>query len=331
MLHTYFEIRQIFKVLTFTRLWNLFILLNSYLLSILFKTPFIWANPFAITIEPITTCNLNCEECPTGKKTLTRPSGKIKIELFKKLIDQISKKTFYLNLYLQGEPFLHPEITEMITYAVSKKMFVCISTNGHFLDTDYCDKIVRSKLQKIIISLDGATEETYLKYRIGGDFNKVKNGIKNIVDTKNNLKSSTPEIIIQTLVNKYNEHEIYLLKQITKYLGANKLSLKSMQIYNNYEYLPNAKKFKRYSKNKDGNFVINKILKNNCFRLWSNAVFTFDGNIISCCYDKNAEHNFGNIINNNFNELWNNSEFNLFRFSVLKDRKKHQICKNCTE
>lgn len=331
MLLPNFEIKQILKVLTFNRLWNLIILLNSYWLSVLFKKSFVWAYPYSITIEPITTCNLYCEECPTGKKTLTRSSGKIELELFKKLIDQVSKKTFYLNLYLQGEPFLHPEITEMIKYAINKKMFVCVSTNGHFLDTDNCLKVVKSDLQKIIISLDGATEETYLKYRTGGNFNKVINGIKNMSDIKKNLKLNSPEIVLQMLVNKYNEHEIPLVKQLTIKLGANKLLLKSMQIYNNFDFLPNSKNFKRYIKNNNGDFEINKKLKNSCYRLWSNAVFTFDGNIISCCYDKNAEYNFGNIIKNDFKELWKNTEFNLFRLSVLKNRKKHQICQNCTE
>ncbi len=338
LLHKHFEIKQIFKVLTFNRFCNLFLLINSYLLSVIIKKPILWAYPFAITIEPITNCNLSCEECPTGKKTLTRPLGKISLEFFKKIVDEVYKKTFYLNLYLQGEPFIHPDIIEMLEYAVNKKMFVCISTNGHFLDSETCSKIVKSGIQKLIISLDGATEETYLKYRIGGDFNKVTVGIKNLSDSKKKLKSNTPEIIIQMLINKYNEHEISIAKDLTCNLGANKFVLKTMQIYNDFDFLPDSKKFKRYLKSNNGSFVINRKIHNRCYRLWSNAVFTFDGNIIPCCFDKNAEYKFGNInvgensnMGRKFKELWTSDDFNNFRSSVLKNRKKHQICQNCTE
>jgi len=331
MLNNYFELKQIIKTLSIKRLWNLILLYKSYLLSLIIKKPFVWAYPFAITIEPTTMCNLFCEECPTGKKTLTRSTGKIELSLFENIIEQVYKKTFYLNLYLQGEPFIHPEIIEMIKYAVNKKMFVCISTNGHFLNSETCSEIVKSGIQKIIVSLDGATEETYLKYRKGGDFTKIKNGIKELSVCKNQLNSNTPEIVLQMLVNKYNENEISLVQKLKENLGANKLELKTMQIYFDYNFLPNTIIFKRYIKDSDGKFVLNKKLRNHCYRIWSNAVFTFDGYIIPCCFDKNAEQKFGNINNDTFNKLWRSINFNKFRLSILKDRKKYEICRNCTE
>lgn len=325
------EFFQIIKVLSKKRLWNLIVLYKSYILSLILNKPFVWAYPYAITIEPTTMCNLFCEECPTGKKTLTRQTGKMELSLFSNIIEQVYKKTFYLNLYLQGEPFLHPKIIAMFKFAISKKMFVCISTNGHFLNSETCLEIVNSKIQKIIVSLDGASEETYLKYRRGGDFTRVKNGIKELSDCKKRLNSDTPEIVLQMLVNKYNENEISKINKLKEDLGADRLTLKPMQIYFDYNFLPNINTFKRYIKNKKGKFVSNKKLNNHCFRIWSNAVFTFDGNIIPCCYDKNSNFNFGNIKETEFVKLWKGSDFINFRLNILKDRKKHEICQNCTE
>ncbi len=325
------EFFKLLSILTFQRFWNLQKLLISYWVSIIKKKPLVWAHPFAISIEPTTLCNLHCAECPTGNKTLTRPMGKLDVVNFNKIIDQVYLKTFYLNLYLQGEPFLHPEIIDMISYATKKRMFVCISTNGHFLDEKTCSNLVKSGIQKIIISVDGATNESYNKYRKDGELTKVLNGIKMLSQAKQNLNSSNPEIVIQMLVNKYNEHEINNVKQLTKAIGANRLELKSMQIYNDNSFLSNINKHNRYIKDKNGNLIIKNKLNNRCFRLWSNAAITWDGKLIPCCYDKNATCEIGNIQINSFKLLWNNNELNTFRQNILNNRNNIDICKNCTE
>jgi MoaA/NifB/PqqE/SkfB family radical SAM enzyme len=325
------EFYQILRVLSLQRIWNLFLVYKSYLFSNITNKPFVWAYPFSISIEPTTQCNLNCPECPTGNNSLTRKMGKMDFELFKIIIDQVYKKTFYLNLFLQGEPFLHPELCIFASYARSKKMFVTISTNGHFLDSDTCEKIIHSGIQKIIISLDGASKESYNKYRSGGDFEKVKEGIKLLSDTKNKNHSYHPHIVIQMLVHSFNEHEIPEMQTLVKNLGADKLELKSMQIYHKPEFLPKLEKHNRYKLDKNNHLVSKNKLHNNCFRLWSTAVFTFEGDLIACCYDKNATHRFGNMVNSEFKKLWKNKLFNDYRSEVLTHRKNIEICNNCLE
>ncbi|PIP53699.1 MAG: radical SAM protein [Bacteroidetes bacterium CG23_combo_of_CG06-09_8_20_14_all_32_9] len=321
---------EILKMLTWDRCWNLFLLWFSYFFSIVFKIPKVWSAPFSVSIEPTTKCNLYCAECITGTRRLTRPQGAINPDFFRKIIDEIYKKTFYLNLYLQGEPFLHPHLLEMATFAVKKKMFVCISTNGHFLDDEICLSIVKSGIQKIIISVDGASEENYKKYRRGGDFMKVKKGIKTLSTAKKKFNSKYPELVMQMLVNKYNEREIPIVKQLMVEMGADRLELKSMQIYNDYSFLPASPKYRRYIKDKQGKISIKNKLHNRCFRLWSNEVVTWDQKLIPCCYDKNAEHEIENIQQFPFIELWKSNEFQIFRSSVLKNRKSIEICRNCT-
>lgn len=325
------EFFNIIRLITFNRFWNLHQLIFSYWISVIIKKSVVWAQPFAISIEPTTKCNLSCAECPTGNKSLTRESGEIKPDIFNKIIDQVYSKTFYLNLFLQGEPFLNPELPQMIEYAVKKKMFVCVSTNGHFFDNETCNKIVKSGIQKIIISVDGATNETYNKYRRGGDLSIVLKGIKTLADSKKKMNSNTPEIVIQMLVNKYNQHEIIAVKQLTKETGANRLELKSMQIYNDSGFLPDNKRYKRYLKENEGDLILKNKVHNQCKRIWTNAVFTWDGILIPCCYDKNANYDFGNIHNSSFWNLWKSKEINSFRNEVLNNRKNIDICGNCTE
>lgn len=325
------EFFQIIKLIEFRRFWNLHLLILSYWISLFTKKAKIWAAPFAISIEPTTNCNLSCAECPTGNNSLTRHLGNMNIDTFQKIIDLVYKKTFYLNLYLQGEPFIHPQLTEMISYAIKKKMFVCVSTNGHFLDEVTCDKLVKTGIQKIIISVDGATNETYNKYRKSGNLTIVTTGIKILSESKIKQKTNLPLIVIQMLVNKYNEHEIKAVKHLTKSNGANRLELKSMQIYNDSSFLSDNIKYNRYVKNQSGELILKKVLQNKCKRLWTNAVFTWEGNLIPCCYDKNANYIIGNIKDSDFENLWKNQKINSFRNKVLNNRKNIDICCNCTE
>lgn len=316
---------------SFNRFFNFIGVWLDYFFSVLFKTPFVTTSPFSVSVETNTNCNLRCPECPSGNLSLTRNTGKINPGHFKKIIDEIYRKTFYLNLYLQGEPFLHPQLTQLVAYAAEKNMFVCISTNGHFLSKENCVGIIESGLRKIIISLDGASQETYEKYRKGGNFHLVTEGIKTLAVTKKELHSSFPMVVIQMIVNRYNEHEIIEMKSLVKKLGADRFELKTMQLMLHPDYLPLKRKHRRYYINPDGKLQTYNKFKNRCKRLWTTAVVTWDGEMASCCYDKNATYGHGNVFTTPFLTLWKSSELNLFRKRILTQRKEVEICRNCLE
>ena len=82
-------------------------------------------------------------------------------KLFRNTIDELKNKLIYLTLYFQGEPFLHPDIFELFQYASQRKVYTATSTNGHYLDKTNAQKIIDSGLDRLIISIDGTTQETY--------------------------------------------------------------------------------------------------------------------------------------------------------------------------
>jgi len=314
----------------FFRLVNFVQIFFNYILSLLFRKVIVAPMPFAISIEPTNICNLYCPECPTGNKSLTRKKGQMNLLLFENLIQSIYKKTFYLNLYFQGEPLLHPQIKNMIAIARSYKMYVVLSTNGQLLDKKTANNIVNSSLSKIIISFDGISQASYEKYRKGGDLEKVKQGIKYLIESKNILKKKKPTIEIQVLVNRYNEKELAEITKWLKSFGKLKIIKKSMQIYNDFSYLPENKKYKRYTFTEKG-WKLNKRINNKCFRIWSQCVITYDGFVVPCCFDKNADNIVGNINILPFKQIWKGDSFNSFRKKVLNKRKNIIICNNCTE
>ena len=323
------------KKLTLKKFINSVKVYASYFFSITVKYPKRFGYPISISVEPTATCNLHCPECPSGNGELTRFKGNIDFLLYKKIIDEAAPYLLNLILYFQGEPFLNKEIFKLIEYAsVKKKIYTIISTNGHFLDDETSKKIIRSGLDKIIISLDGTTPETYEKYRKNGQFETVISGIKSIVSQKEKLKSKTPVIVIQFLVFKFNEHQIRDIKELSRELKVDKLELKTAQIYDfekDKELIPSIEKYSRYRKNTNGNYEIKSKLKNRCRRLWEASVITNTGEVLPCCFDKDAKYSGGNINLFNFKATNNNEKTVNFRKNLLKNRKQIDICRNCTE
>jgi len=282
--------------------------------------------PFALSIEPSNCCQLSCPECPTGLKSSTQEKGELTIELFKKIINEVYKNTFYLNLYFQGEPLFNRQLPEMISYARKHRMFTVLSTNAQLLDEKMAITLVNSKLSKIIISMDGFSQGTYSRYRIGGEIEKVKKAVEYLIAAK--LKTRYPKILVQFIVNKYNEKEIQEFLNWAKQKKV-KAELKTMQIYKDFSFLPVNEKYRRYKQN-DNEWKIKKQGKG-CLKIWSQCVIRHNGDVLPCCFDKNSEYVLGNIGNAEIQKIWISRRFNEFRMKVLKRKSEVPICSNCTE
>lgn len=320
--------------ITFKKIMNGAMLWVSYHISRLSKKNVLWGNPLAISIEPTTACNLGCPECPSGLKAFTRKTGNLNQELNKKIIDENADSLIYANYYFQGEPFINPNFLEMVTYASQKGIHTSTSTNAHFISKDVAIKTVKSGLDRLIISIDGTTQETYESYRVHGDLNKVIEGTKQIVSAKKELKSSTPHLIFQFLVVKPNEHQIEDIKVLGKDLGVDEIRFKTAQVYdykNGNRLIPTIEKYSRYRLNHDGTYALKNKLVNQCWRMWHSCVSTWDGKVVPCCFDKDATHQLGDLQNDSLKSIWRNKDYQSFRSSILHSRSEIDICKNCSE
>ncbi|MDE3182787.1 MAG: SPASM domain-containing protein [Bacteroidota bacterium] len=321
--------------LTLRRLWNAAKVYSSYYITRFTKKPVQWGLPVSISFEPTTSCNLKCPECPSGLREFTRPRGMLKREFFTKTIDDIYKDILYLIFYFQGEPYLNKNFLEMVSYASSKGMYTATSTNAHFLTDEMAKKTVESGLDRLIISLDGTTQDVYEQYRREGNIEKVIEGARNIVKWKKELKSKTPFVFFQFLVVRPNEHQIEEVKKLAKEVGVDEVRFKTAQIYD-YEKDPNQlipknQKFSRYKKNKDGSHIAKNKLQNHCSKLWEANVITWDGMVVPCCFDKDATHRLGDLKNQSFKEIWHNKNYKQFRKELTTSRKNIDICANCSE
>ena len=320
--------------LSFRKGTNALKVLLSYYFSKLLKRPILWGQPISISIEPTTSCNLRCPECPSGLRNFTRPTGMLNLDFYKKIIDEVYKDTLSITFYFQGEPFLNSDFLNMVNYASQKKMHTSTSTNAHFINDETAQKIVKSGLDRLIISIDGTTQETYEQYRIGGNLNKVINSTKYLVNSKKKLQSKTPHLIFQFLVVKPNEHQINDIEMLAKQLNVDEIRFKTAQIYNYQQgnsLIPSIDAFSRYKRNADGTYVLKNKLPSQCWKMWHSTVVTWDGKVLPCCFDKDAKHQLGNLQLISFKEIWKSNRYNQFRSSILKSRAQIDICQNCSE
>lgn len=322
------------RYLTFTRLWNAVLLYSSYHWSRWTGKPAHSGKAISITIEPTTSCNLRCPECPSGLRSFTRATGMMNMGLFRKITDEVASHATYMNFYFQGEPFLHPEITAMFAYASSKNLYTSTSTNAHYLDTNKAKEVVQSGLNRLIISIDGTTQDVYESYRVGGTLSKVIEGTRTVVNAKRELKSSTPQIVFQFLVVRPNEHQVNEVKALADELGVDEVVYKSAQVYdyeNGNPLIPHNDAYSRYRKTSSGKWELKNKLENQCWRMWHSCVITWDGNVVPCCFDKDAKYKLGSLKEQPLRAVWNNEAYQNFRAQLLRGRNQIDICTNCSE
>lgn len=301
-------------------------IINNYLLKIgkSLKNQTSLGMPSNMLIEPTNACNLKCPGCPTGSGILKRKKGYMSFENFKLIIDECKNNLEMAMLWNYGEPFLNKDLFKMIKYARSKDIKVVTSTNAHFLPGKI-NKLIDSKINKVMISLDGATKETYEKYRQNGNFEIVIDSIKELCKKKDEKLF----VELQFIIMQHNEHEIGKIKKIAKELVVDKLSLKSAwfldkRLEEKFKYIiPKNKKYQR------------KIEASGyCIKPWYHMVIQWNGDVAPCCYDADCNINLGNVFDKGVRAIWNGKKFKNLRKTMKKQYKGEKlipICQKCPE
>lgn len=328
------DVLNFWSKMTVRRLWNASKVYSSFYLTKWLKRPIQWGLPFSISVEPTTACNLRCPECPSGLRAFSRNTGNLKADFFRKIIDELGNQLFYLTFYFQGEPYINPAFLEMVRYAHQKGIYTATSTNAHFLNDKNAKATVESGLDRLIISVDGTTQEVYEAYRKEGSLEKVLEGAGRVVYWKKQLQSATPHIIFQFLVVRPNQHQIEDVKALAKEIGVDEVKFKTAQIYDYKQgnpLIPTIDKYARYAQQADGTYKIKNELLNHCWKLWHSCVITWDGWVVPCCFDKDAQYRLGSLQYEPFANIWHNEAYQAFRKQLLKGRNQIDICTNCTE
>ncbi|MFW5850667.1 MAG: radical SAM/SPASM domain-containing protein [Bacteroidota bacterium] len=321
------------RSLSLARIRNLVHLRITFILSRVLKKHIFSSFPSSVSIEPTNTCNLQCPECPTGNKTSAIQKGCMSKETFERILAEVKTHTFFINLYFQGEPFLHPDMCLFISRAHQLHMMSSTSTNAHYITEKNAEDIVRSGLTHIIVSLDGFDQQSYEVYRKKGDFNAVVSGLQVLSTAKQKLKSKYPLIEVQCLLFKHTEQHKQELQELGYNNGADKVVFKTAQFYSaeNMYMMPVQKNNSRYIFNQEKQTLeLRKKPKNKCWRMWSSVVFTWNGTVLPCCFDKYNSYAYGTIEQSSLQSILTSKQARRFKQQVHTNRTVFSICRNCT-
>lgn len=311
--------------------------------------------PTFVSVEPANFCQLRCPECPVGIASRLSPHSPtansqspianrlMTMEIFHRILDNVKEHAHTMQFYFQGEPLLNKQLPEMIAAAHKAGIYTIVSTNAQSLNQDMANALVHSGLNRIIVSIDGFSEESYQTYRVGGSLQKALDALRCLANAKRLYKSHI-RIESQTLRLKTNEHEWEWIKKNYKKLGATHLVFKTAQLYNfehGHPLMPTDERYSRYRKTADGRYVHKSshlsplalsphrlIASQPCLRLWSGCVITTSGDVLPCCYDKDHRHNLGNITTHSLSEIFHSHKANTLRKHILKGNLP-EMCKNC--
>ena len=219
----------------------------------------------------------------------------------------------------------------MIKAASEAGIYTIVSTNALAVTPLLAEKLMQSGLSRIIVSIDGLSEESYSAYRIGGSLHKAIEGLVTLRQAKETT-ASRAHIELQMLRLRSNENDWSTISQRYRKMGADSLTFKTAQFYNFEQgnpLMPSDEKYGRYAKGKDGKYHLKRKPSRSCHRLWMGCVITVSGEVLPCCYDKASQFSFGNIFTTPLSEIWHSEKANRFRRTILQKRSRPSICSNC--
>jgi radical SAM protein with 4Fe4S-binding SPASM domain len=285
-------------------------LLKAYLL----RRSHVPGGPLTLAIESTAKCNLFCPMCP--RETIYFPPKDMDLGLFRKIIDEGKEVLEFAVPYGVGEPLLNPEIFDMIAYCKAQGVPSGISTNATTLTEEASRRLIGAGLDYIILAFDGATRETYEKYRKGADFEKVRQNILTFLRVKRELGSRI-FCILQMVRLAENRHEIPDLIRMWRVDGIDEIRIKKDEVHNEGSAIP-------------GDNDERPPLRHPCYLLWRGPMYVhYDGTAYPCCYIY-PEEPVGDLKARTLQEIWNSEGMVRLREAHIRgDLSAYKACQNC--
>ena len=290
--------------------------------------------PYILIIDPTNVCNLRCPLCPTGTGDLGRHGQMISWETFTKAFDQLAPYAYEVNLHNWGESLLHPRIGDLIEYASKRNVATNMSANLNSVSDELIDRLITSGLEYLILSIDGASQETYARYRVRGNFDDVMVNARKLMERKRALGSRTPHVEWQFIVFKHNAHEVDAARAMAEDLGVDTFRLVPPGLPFDSPEQDQLKRDWFVPKLGDTSGEIEEFRGQNttpCFYLYRSFTTNPDGKVAPCCVVYGENNDFGDIVREGFDTIWNNAKYRSARAQFRKhgDVTVPTVCDRC--
>lgn len=278
--------------------------------------------PKVVLIDNTSACNLRCSMCDHPNIRKYRKIQTMSMELYKRIIDEISIEDPTVRVWeiFFGDPFMCKDMPKRIEYAKNKGLTdVVLNTNGVLMAPDKSRAYIETGLDAIYVGIDAATEETYNKIRVGGDFKKT---VDNILAYRDLLVShGRPEqkLFVQFVVSEYNEDETDAFKSFWTMNGVNtkirpKVSWAGLVEANNLQ-------------------SNDAVLRRPCYWLMQTANICADGRVPMCSVDLHCRVPSGDMTKNSLKEIWQEGILAEYRKAQAESRFEDlpTMCRNCAD
>jgi radical SAM protein with 4Fe4S-binding SPASM domain len=279
------------------------------------------ARPLVLTLEASNVCNLRCPYCFTGVGEVTRERSMMPMPLYRKIMDELGAYALLVEYYNWGEPLLNKRIDEMVRIASRKGCSTIVSTNLSIpLDQARAEALVSSGLAILGAGIDGASQESYEKYRVGGSFELVLHNMRLLAEAKRRLGSDTPMLCWSFHVFDHNKHEVEKARAIAKELGVEFSATKGWVEGPDWD---------------SGSEIAFPVdpPRERCRYLWTQAVINNDGSVSPCANSFYQEDDFGSMAHVSFRDVWNNKHFQearrLYRARGASEHGRRLVCHDC--
>jgi radical SAM protein with 4Fe4S-binding SPASM domain len=297
--------------------------------------------PTKVIVDTTNVCNLRCPLCVTGAGLTTQRLGYMKLETFKSFFAQVKDQVLFVNLFNWGEPFLSPHIFKIIDAIKESGAISHVHSNFNLKKAGLAEKIAESNLTSLVVSIDGASSETYRTYRRRGDFDLVMDNVRRFTARRKELGKVFPEIVWKLIVHRHNEHELGKAEAMARAVGVDRLELtpiwadrkpgtsdKPRQDEWAKEWLPVAHPEFRFDSRKE------PLFETACPFLWKDPVINVDGTVSPCAFVSGPECAFGDLKTSTFREIWNNDVYrysrSLFSRHAYGGPRVGSACDSCT-
>jgi radical SAM protein with 4Fe4S-binding SPASM domain len=315
--------------LSFRKGWRDLVLSSG---SAILKTERAWGRPVYLTVEPTNICNLRCPVCETGAGILRREKGYMSSDNFKLIIDKLGVHTNTMLLYFMGETFLNKDAYAMIKYATEKKIFVNVCTNGDFVNPK---AVIEAGTGEIEFQIGGMTQETHQIYRVNGNLKKTLDNLVATIAEKKKHPQSKTIISLGFIVMKHNEHEIDAFLKLAQDIGVDRTNIVApcvRTIEQGQKFIPEDDKYWLYDRTAFEKGVLRpKIVPHNrCDWLYYSATIQYNGDVVPCCRDPHGDYVLGNILRQDFKEIWNGQKYRELRRKVKTNQQNLELCRLCS-
>ena len=277
--------------------------------NLIYRKSLPWSWPIHIHVELTSYCNIKCKVCPTGRGILNRKPTSLDPGLFERLMNEAAPYLLTMSLWGWGESLLHPRLADILRLTQNRGITTFLSTNGQNLDDPTVLKaLIDYPPTYLIVAIDGLTDETNSKYRVGAKIAPALAGVKALAQMKRDKGQQFPILHHRFIVMKHNEHEVPLLRQFAVDNRFDMTTIRTLSIMDTQDesdhlaLLPSDGNFKAYQYQNDHRVSRRDFTCEKAFIF--PAVFA-DGTVVDCDQNHDAQHSYGNLTSGqSFADIW---------------------------